>query len=235
VLFGSGTPVTAVLQRATRTIPIVFAQVVDPIINGFVATLARPGGNITGFALYEQAIIVKRLELLKQIAPHVTRVMFVYDPANPSWVGFLAQLETAAPSFGVKVSGAAVRDSAEIERAIEGFAREPNGGLLMLASPAVNIHRELITVLARRYRLPDVYPFRFFAAGGGLASYGADNIDSHRRAASYVARILNGEKPGDLPVQQADKYELVINLKTAKVLSLEIPIALLARTDEVIE
>jgi putative ABC transport system substrate-binding protein len=235
VIFGGGTAATAALQKATQTIPIVFAQVADPIGNGFVATFTRPGGNITGFALYEQAIIVKRLELLKQIAPHVTRVMFIYDPANPNGAAQWSALEAAAPMFGIKVSNAAVRDGAEIERVIEAFGHEPNGGLIVLSSPAINAHRELIRRLATRHRLPDIYSFREFIVGGGLASYGVDVIIVYRQAASYIHRILNGEKPNDLPVQHADKFELVINLKTAKALGLDPPTALLARTDEVIE
>jgi putative ABC transport system substrate-binding protein len=235
VIFASGTPATAALQKETSTIPIVFAQVTDPVANRFVATLTQPGSNITGFALYEQTVVLKRLELLKQIAPHVTRVMFIYDPANPNGELQLQALKAAAPTFGVNVMGSAVSDAAEIERAIDRFGRDPNGGLLVLASPAINIHRELLRVLATRHRLPDIYAFRAFITAGGLASYGVDSIALHRRAASYVDRILKGEKPSDLPVQHADKFELTINLKTARALGLDPSMMLLARTDEVIE
>ena len=234
-ILAGGTPALAALQQATRTVPIVFAQVGDPVGLGFVSSLARPGGNITGFAPYEFAIGVKWLELLKQIAPRVTRVAFMYDPANPAWAGYLAELEAAASSFGVRVSGAAVHNAAEIERAVDALAREPNGGLIAMTTPAVQAHRESIIALSARHRLPAVYGYRFFVTSGGLASYGIDNIDLYRGAASYVDRVLKGEKPGELPVQFATKFELVINLKTAKALGLDVPITLLARTDEVIE
>ena len=178
---------------------------------------------------------MKWVELLKQIAPQVTRVAIIHDPANPEWKQFLPVIEAAARSFGVQVSISAVRHVAEIERAIEEFAREPNGGLIPLPSPLMAVHRDLVISLARRHRLPNVYAYRYYPIAGGLASYGTDNIELHRRAASYVDRILKGEKPGDLPIQQATKFELVINLKTAKALGLDPPISLLARTDEVIE
>jgi putative ABC transport system substrate-binding protein len=221
------------LQQATRTIPIVFAQVSDPVGAGFVASLARPGGNVTGFALFEWAIGVKWLELLKQLAPDVARVTVMYYPVTPTGPGYFSAIEAGAPSLGVRAAAVAVRDAAEIARAISAGA--PNSGLVVLPSPLTSHHRDLIIDLAARHRLPAVYPYRYFVTGGGLASYGVDNIDSHRRAASYVDRILKGEKPGDLPVQHPDRYSLVINLKTAKALGLEPPIALLARTDEVIE
>ena len=235
VIFASTTSSLAALQRETRSVPIVFAQVADPVGAGFVARLARPGGNITGFANFEYAIGAKWLELLKQIAPHVTRVALIYDPVNPEWKAFLPVIEAAAKAFGVQVSISAVRDAAEIERAIEEFTREPNGGLIPLPGPLMAVHRDLIISLATRHRLPNVYSFRYYPIGGGLASYGTDNIELYRSAASYVARILKGEKPGDLPVQQATKFGLVINLKTAKALGLDIPVSVLARTDEVIE
>jgi putative tryptophan/tyrosine transport system substrate-binding protein len=235
VIFAGATPSVAALQRETRSVPIVFAQVADPVGAGFVASLARPGGNITGFASFEYAIAAKWLELLKQVAPQVTRVAVIYDPTNPETKEYLPVIEAAARSFGVQVSISVVRNAAEIERAIEEFAREPNGGLLPLPSPLMVVHRDLIISLAVRHRLPNVFAYRFYPIGGGLASYGIDNIDLYRRAASYVDRILKGEKPGDLPVQQAAKFELVINLKTAKALGLDPPISLLARTDEVIE
>jgi putative tryptophan/tyrosine transport system substrate-binding protein len=235
VIFVSANPQLAALQQATRTIPIVFAQVPDPVVAGFVASLARPGGNITGFANYEQAIATKWVELLKEIAPRVTRVVFVYDPANPAGAGYVHTIEALTLSFGVAVSAAVVHDAEEIGRAVEALAREPNSGLILLPSPAVTAHRELIIALAARHRLPTVSPFRDFVNAGVLASYGVDNIDLHLRAASYVDRILKGEKPADLPVQLATKFELVINLKTANALGLEVPATLLGRADEVIE
>ena len=228
-------PSLAALQRETRSLPVVFAQVSDPVGAGFVASLARPGSNITGFAQYEYAIGVKWLELLNQIAPQVTRTAVIYDPTNPEVKGYLPVIKAAARSFGMQLSIAAVRDAAEIEHAIEEFAREPNGGLIPLPSPLMAIRRDLIISLARRHRLPNVSAFRYYPISGGLASYGVDNIDLYRRAASYVDRILKGEKPADLPIQQASKFELVINLKTAKALGLEVPPTLLARVDEVIE
>jgi len=235
VIVAGGTSALAALKQATRTISIVFAQVSDPIHGGFVESLAHPSGNITGFALYEYGIAVKWLELLKQIAPLVTRVAVIYDPTNTSNIGQLPETKTAAPSFGVKLSGFAVRDAAEIERAIEEFAPGPNGGMIVLPSPVTVAYRSVIIALAAKHRLPAVYPYRLYVEGGGLASYGVDSSDLYRRAASYVDRILKGEKPGDLPVQFADKFELVINLKVAKTLGLDPPISLLARTDEVIE
>jgi putative tryptophan/tyrosine transport system substrate-binding protein len=235
VIFAGATPSVAVLQRETRSVPIVFAQVADPVGAGFVASLARPGGNITGFASFEYAIAAKWLELLKQIAPQVTRVAVIYDLTNPETKEYLPVIEAAARSFGVQVSISVVRNAAEIERAIEEFTREPNGGLIPLPTPLMAVHRDLIISLAARHRLPNVYAWRYYPMAGGLASYGIDNIELYRRAASYVDRILKGEKPGDLPVQQATKFELVINLKTAKALGLDPPISLLARTDEVIE
>jgi putative ABC transport system substrate-binding protein len=234
ILAGAQTAMSA-LYRETPTIPIVFAQVGDPVGQGFVASLARPGGNITGFVSIEYAIGVKWLELLKQIAPRVVRVAVIYDPANPSWGGYLREIEAGVPSFGVQLFPSAVRDAEAIERAIDAFAGEPNGGLIVLPSPVSVAHREQIIALAAKHRLPAVYSFRFYVTSGGLASYGVDTIDLWRRAASYVDRILKGEKSGDLPVQQPTKFELVINLKTAKALGLDVPPMLLARTDEVIE
>ena len=223
------------MQQATRTIPIVFANVPDPVANGFVTNLARPGGNITGFANYEPTIAIKWLELLKQIAPDVARVAFIYDPTNPTGVAYLRAIESAASSFGTQVSGAAVRDGEEIERAIAAFAREQNGGLVVAGGPSTTTHQAVVIGLAARHRLPAVYPTREAVTGGGLASYGVDTSDLFRRAASYVDRILKGEKPSELPVQFANKFELVINQKTAKALGLDPSIQLLARTDEVIE
>jgi len=235
VIFAATASSLAALQRETRSVPIVFAQVSDPVGGGFVASLARPGGNLTGFAQFEYAICAKWLELLKQIAPKVSRVAIIYDPANPETKEYLPVIEAAARSFGVQISISVVGNDAEIERAIEEFAREPNGGLIPLPGPLMAVRRDLIISLATRHRLPNVYAYRYYPTSGGLASYGTDNIDLYRRAASYVDRILKGEKPGDLPVQQATKFELVINLKTAKALGLDPPISLLARTDEVIE
>jgi ABC-type uncharacterized transport system substrate-binding protein len=226
VIFAATTSSLAALHQETRSVPIVFAQVADPVGGGFVASMARPGGNIIG---------AKWVELLKQIAPQVTRVAVVYDSANPESKEYLPVIEAAARSLGVQVSIFEVRDAAEIERAIEEFAREPNGALIPLPGPLMGVRRDLIISLATRHRLPNVYAFRYYAIGGGLASYGTEIIDLYRRAPSYVDRILKGEKPGDLPVQQATKFELVINLKTAKALGLDPPISLLARTDEVIE
>jgi ABC-type uncharacterized transport system substrate-binding protein len=235
VILATGTPVTAALLQATRSVPIVFAQVPDPVANGFVANLAQPGGNATGFTVYEYGTSAKWIELLKEIAPRVTRAAVLRDPAIASGIGQLAAIQGVAPTLGMEVRPAGVRDAGEIERAVTAFAREPNGGLIVLASPLAIIQRDLIITLAARHRLPTVYSRRFFVTSGGLISYGPDSIEPYRRAASYVDRILKGEKPADLPVQAPTKYELVINLKTAKSLGLEIPPSVLARADEVIE
>jgi putative tryptophan/tyrosine transport system substrate-binding protein len=235
VIVAGGTSALESLSQATRTIPIVFVQVSDPVRAGFVESLVRPGGNITGFALYEYAIAAKWLELLKQIAPRVTHVGVIYDPTLTVNAGQLPEIVSAAPSFGVQLSTFAVRNAAEIERAIEEFGPVPDGGLVVLPNPPTVTHRGLIVALAAKHRLPAVYPYRMYVASGGLASYGVDIADLYRRAASYVDRILKGEKPGELPVQYATKFELVINLNTAKALGLDPPISLLARTDEVIE
>jgi putative ABC transport system substrate-binding protein len=200
------------MQQATRSIPIVFANVPDPVANGFVASFARPGGNITGFANYEEAVAAKRLELLKQIASDVARVAVIYDPANPATAGYLRVIETAASLFGVQSLGAPVRNAEEIERTINGFARQPAGGLIVPGGPAIGLHRALIVDLALRHRLPSVHPIRVDALAGGLASYGVDTNDLFRSAASYVDRILKGEKAAELPVQFATKFQLVINL-----------------------
>jgi putative ABC transport system substrate-binding protein len=235
VILATGTPVTAALLQATRSVPIVFAQVPDPVANGFVANLAQPGGNATGFTVYEYGTSAKWIELLKEIAPRVTRAAVLRDPAIASGIGQLAAIQGVAPTLGMEVRPAGVRDAGEIERAVTAFAREPNGGLIVLASPLAIIQRDLIITLAARHRLPTVYSRRFFVTSGGLISYGPDSIEPYRRAASYVDRILKGEKPADLPVQAPTKYELVINLKTAKSLGLDVPPSLLARADEVIE
>ncbi len=215
--------------------PIVFAQNADPVGAGFVDSLARPGGNATGFTVFEYGISAKWLELLKEIAPHVTRVAVIRDLANSAGIGQLAAIQSVAPSLGVELRPVDVRDAGEIERSVTAFARGSNGGLIVTAGPAVSTHRHVIITLAARHRLPAVYPYRYYAASGGLTSYGPGNIDQYRRAAGYVDRILKGEKSADLPVQAPTKYELVINLKTAKVLGLDVPLILQQRADEVIE
>jgi putative ABC transport system substrate-binding protein len=235
VILAATTPGVTAVQQATRTVPIVFVTVLDPVGAGFVSTLARPGGNTTGFALFEYGTSAKWLELLKQIAPRVTRVAVVRDPTSVSGTGQLAAIQAVAPSFGVELRPVDVRDAGEIERVVTAFARSANGGLIVTASPAALTHRKLISAQAAAHRLPAVYPFRYHVTDGGLISYGPESIDPYRRAAIYVDRILKGEKPSDLPVQAPTKYELVINLKTAKALGLEIPATVLARADEVIE
>jgi putative tryptophan/tyrosine transport system substrate-binding protein len=235
VILTGGAPALASLLQATRTVPIVFAVVPDPVGAGFVDSLARPGGNATGFVGYEFGFAGKWLELLKQIAPGVTRAAVIRDPAISVGVGQWGAIQTAAAAFGVEVSTVNMRDATEIERAIAAFARSPDGGLILTTSGLALVHRDLIITLAARYHLPAIYPFRFLAVSGGLISYGVDIYDQYRRAASYVDRILKGEKPADLPVQAPTKYELVINLKTAKALGLDVPHSLLARADEVIE
>jgi putative ABC transport system substrate-binding protein len=235
VILATGTPAVEALQRATRTIPIVFVAVVDPVGAGLVANLARPGGNTTGFSLYEYGQSGKSLELLKQIAPPVTRVAVLRDSANPAEIGQLAAIQTAAPSLGVELSPVGLREAGEIERAITEFARMANGGLIVPGSSLANDHRELIIGLAVRHKLPAIYSDRIFVIAGGLVSYGPDRIDQYRRAAEYIDRILKGEKPADLPVQAPTKYELVINLKTAKALGLTVPSSVLARADDVVE
>jgi putative ABC transport system substrate-binding protein len=235
VILATGTPVTAALLQATRSVPIVFAQVVDPVANGFVESLARPAGNATGFTIFEYGLGGKWLELLKEIAPHVTRAAVLRDPAIASGIGQLAAIQGVAPALGVELRPVGVRDAGEIERAVTAFAREPNGGLIVLAAPLSIVQRDLIITLAARHRLPAVYSFRFFVTSGGLISYGPNSIEPYRGAAGYVDRILKGEKPGDLPVQAPTKYDLLINLKTAKALGIEMPASVLARADEVIE
>jgi putative tryptophan/tyrosine transport system substrate-binding protein len=231
----TGTATVAALRQATRTVPIVFVTVIDPVGAGFVVTLARPGGNATGFTNYEYGMSGKWLELLKEIAPRVTRAAVLRDPAVASGIGQFGAVQAVAPSLGVELSPVDVRDADEIERAVTQFARGSNGGLIVTGSAAAIVHRELIAMLAARHRLPAVYPARFSVTAGGLISYGPDLLDQFRRAAGYVDRILKGEKPADLPVQAPTKYELVVNLKTAKALGLDIPTSVLARADEVIE
>jgi putative ABC transport system substrate-binding protein len=235
VIFAAGASALLRLKEATQTIPIVFAQASDPVGGGFVASLTRPGGNITGFAMYEYAIVVKWLELLKQLAPSIDRVAALYDPNDPTDRNQLPELESRAPTFAVQSSAFPVRNAADITEAIDSFAGRPNGGLIVLGNPVTNVHRELIATLAAKHRVPAVYPYRSQVASGGLASYGVHIADLYRGAASYVDRILRGEKPSELPIQFATKFELVINLKAAAALGLDIPVSLLARTDEVIE
>jgi putative ABC transport system substrate-binding protein len=235
VIFASGTPVLGPLLQATRTVPIVFASVVDPVGAGFVESLSRPGGNATGFIQFEYSLSAKWLELLKQIAPDVTRAAVLRDPATSAGVGQFAVIQSVASAVGVEVIPVNVRIAAEIERVIRAFARSPNGGLVVTASALALVHLDLIVTLAARLRLPAVYARRLFVDGGGLISYGFDAVDQFRHAAEYIDRILKGEKPADLPVQAPVKYELVINLKTAKLLGIEVPPTLLARADEVIE
>jgi putative tryptophan/tyrosine transport system substrate-binding protein len=223
------------LRQEARSIPIVFTQIADPVESGFVASLAHPGGNITGFTTAEFSMFGKSLEMLKEVAPHVARVAVLLNPEQVPQAGMLRAIETAAPSVGVKVTAAGVRDATEIERAIEVFSRDSNGGLIVLPSAPTIVHRGLILTLAARHRLPAVYAFGRFVTDGGLMSYGVHLVEQYRGAASYVDRILRGEKPANLPVQQPTKFELAINLKTARALGLEIPPTLLARADEVIE
>ena len=234
ILSTGGATMSAMLQ-ATRTVPIVFVIVPDPVGSGFVDSLARPGGNATGFMQFEYSLTGKWLELLKQIAPNVTRVAVLRDPAIVSGIGQFAVIQSVAPSIGVDVNAINLRDAGEIERGVTAFARSANGGLILTSSALSARHRELIIALAARYKLPAVYSRRYFVTSGGLISYGVDFLDQYRLAAGYVDRILKGEKPADLPVQTPTKYELVINHKTAKALGLEVPPSLLARADEVIE
>jgi putative tryptophan/tyrosine transport system substrate-binding protein len=236
VILSSTTPTTTALLQQTRTIPIVFAIVADPIGSGFVASFARPGGNVTGFTFTEPTMAGKWLELLKEIAPRVVRVAMLFNPVSATYADYwLNPFKAAAPTFAVEAIAAPVRDSSELESVIATQAREPNGGLIVMPDSFTDAHRVEITSLADRYRLPAVYPFRFFTEIGGLLSHGVDRTDNFRRAATYVDRILKGEKPADLPVQAPTKYELVINLKAAKALGLNVPDKLLALADEVIE
>jgi putative tryptophan/tyrosine transport system substrate-binding protein len=234
ILAGGGTPLVVALQQATATVPIVFVGVADPVGAGLVGSLARPGSNATGFTVYEYSISGKWLELLKEIAPRVTRAAVIRELAIAG-TGQLGAIQSVAPSLGVELFPIGVRDAGEIERAVMAFSRGSNGGLIVTGSPSTLVHRHQIITLAARHLLPAVYPYRYFVASGGLVSYGPDVIDQFRSAASYVDRILKGEKPADLPVQAPTKYELVVNAKTAKQLGLEIPPTLLARADEVME
>jgi len=235
VILATSSAALGPLQRATRTTPNVFVNVADPVGAGYVDSLARPGGNVTGFALFEYGIAGKWLELLKQIAPALTRAAVMRDPNISAGIGQWAVIQAMAPSMGVDLSLVNMRDASEIERDITAFARSSNGGLIVTASPLASQHRELIIRLAADLKVPAVYFERYFVTGGGLISYGPHMIDQYQRAASYVDRILKGEKPADLPVQAPTKYELAINLKTAKALDLTVPPSVLARADEVIE
>jgi putative ABC transport system substrate-binding protein len=236
LILANTTPVVVALKKATSTIPIVFVNVVDPVGRGFVANLARPGGNITGFLIFEFSMAGKWLQTLKQVAPRVKRVAIIFNPQTaPFSESFVRVAEAAAPAFAAEIVPAGVRDNTELETAMVSFADKPDGGLIVLPDIFNTRNRDAIVALAARHRLPAVYPFRYFAASGGLVSDGIDPTDVIRRAAGYVDRILKGEKPADLPVQAPTKYELVINLKTAKALGLDIPATVLARAEEVIE
>jgi putative tryptophan/tyrosine transport system substrate-binding protein len=235
VILASGGSVVGTLLQATSSVPIVFTQTPDPVGAGFVESLARPGGNATGFSIFDYSIGGKWLELLKQIAPGMTRVAVIWDPATPQGIGQFSAIQSLAPLLSLEVTPVHARDASEIERTIAAVQRNPNSGLIVTGSNFALAHRELIVTLAARYKLPAVYPLGFFVTAGGLISYGPDGIDPHRRAAAYVDRILKGEKPADLPVQAPTKYELMINLKTAKALGLDVPDSILTRADEVIE
>jgi putative tryptophan/tyrosine transport system substrate-binding protein len=233
IILASGTLAVTALQHISRTLPIVFASVADPVGAGIVDSLAHPGGNATGFMNYEYNLAAKYLELLKEIAPNVTRVGVIRNPANPAGLATFGTLQNAAQSLGVEVSPINVRDAGEMERNVAAFARSPNGGLIV--TQTANFYRDLIITVAARHKLPAVYGLRYDVTGGGLISYGPDIVDQFRQAGGYIDRILKGEKPADLPVQAPTKYQLVLNLKTAKALGLDVPPTLLARADEVIE
>jgi len=236
LILSNNTPTTAALLQQTRTIPIIFAFVADPVGSGLVASFPRPGGNVTGFIPFEPSLAGKWLELLKEIAPRVNRVAFLFNPATARYAEyFMNPFKAAAASFAVEAIAAPVRDTSELESVVAAQAREPNGGLIVMPDAFTTGHRAEITSLAARYRLPAVYPFRFFTELGGLLAYGNDPLDNYRRAASYADRILKGDKPSELPVQAPVKFALVINLKTAKALGLDVPVQLQQRADEVIE
>jgi len=235
VILATASPATTALQEATRTLPIVFVNVVDPVGAGYVESLARPGGNITGFAYIKYAMSAKGLELLKEVAPNITRAAILRDPALPSGIGQFGAIQLAAPSFGIEIGPIDVRDAGNIQRVVTDFARAANGGLIVAASPAALLNRNVIIAVAAEHRLPAVYFESEFVRLGGLVSYGPDAVAGYGQAATYIDRILKGEKPADLPVQAPTKYETVINLKTAKDLGLTLPAALLARANAVIE
>ena len=235
VIVAATTPAVTAVRQQTLSIPIVFVQVPDAVSAGYVTNLAHPDGNVTGFTNFEFSIGGRWLQVIKECSPAVSRIAVVFDPANPSWAAYLRTIEAAAPSFKVQLIPVSVRDAAEIETGIASFAGEPNGALVVLPSPVATLHRDVVVEMAARHRLPAVYPYRFFVTNGGLISYGVDLPDQYERAASYVDRVLKGAKPADLPVQLPTKFKLVINLKTAKKLGLELPATLVARADEVIE
>jgi putative ABC transport system substrate-binding protein len=236
VVLATASSIVGILLQASRTVPIVFVATIDPVGSGFVASLARPGGNATGFIAYEFSLSGKLLELLKEIAPAVTRVAVIRDPFVPAGSAGFAAIQTVAPAFGVELTQVGVRDADEVEHGIKAFARGSNDGLIIVGPPSsLQVHRDLIITLAAQYRLPAVYPVPYFVTSGGLISYGPNVVDQYRRAAAYVDRILRGEKPADLPVQNPVKFALTVNLRTAKALGLEVPPTLLARADEVIE
>ena len=235
VVLAAGGTIVAALQRASRSTPIVFVNVTDPVGGGLVASLARPGGNTTGFTQFEFGLSAKWLEILKQIAPAITRVGVIRDPAARSGGGQLGAIQVAAPTFRVDLRPIDPLDADEIERGLTAFSHEPNPGLIVTTTRLARVHRGLILSLAARYRVPAIYPFRVFVSDGGLMCYGPDSVEPYRRAANYVDRILKGETPSGMPVQAPTKYELVINLKAAKALGLTVPQELLARADEVIE
>jgi len=235
VIVTTGAPTVAALLQATRSIPIVFTFVTDPVRDGFVESLSHPGGNITGFTIFEHTMAGKWLGLLKEAAPHITRVAVIQNPEHPAWPTYLNAIATVAPSVGVQVTPTPVHDAAEIEQAISAFAGEPNGGLIVLPSGITVNYRDQVIATALQHRIPAIYPERVFAESGGLLSYGVVQSEMYRLAAAYADRILKGSKPSELPVQFATTFELIINLKTAKALGLEIPPQLLARADEVIE
>ena len=235
VILATASPTVAALQAATSTVPIVFAHAVDPVGAGFVDSLARPGGNATGFVLFEYGIGAKWLELLKEIAPDVRRVAVLRDPAIAAGTGQFGAIQSVAPSLGVDSTPVNLRDPGEIERAVSAFARSPNGGLIVTAAPLAMVHRDLIVALAARHKLCAVYSLRPFVTSGGLIFYGPDIADQYRRASGYIDRILKGERPADLPVQAPTKFEMAVNIKTAKALGITVPASVLARADEVIE
>jgi ABC-type uncharacterized transport system substrate-binding protein len=235
IIVATGGTGTAEMLQATRSVPIVFVIVPDPVGSGFVESLAQPGGNATGFMQFEYSLSAKWVELLKEIAPGVTRAAILWDPTVAAGIGQFAIIQSVAPSFGIDVRAINLRDAAEVERSVAAFARTPNGGLILTTGALSGVHRDLVISLSARFKLPATYQERSYVAAGGLVSYGANFVDQYRRAAGYVDRILKGEKPADLPVQAPTKYELVINLKTAKALGLIVPPTVLARADEVIE
>ena len=235
VIVVNTSPIVAAVQQATSTVPIVFVGVIDPVGGGFVSSLARPGGNTTGFAVFDYGISGKWLALLKEIAPGVNRALVPRDPTTAAGIGQFAAIQSVAPSLGIELTPIDVRNASALERAVAEFARTPNGGVIVPASPQLQTRRQQVAALMAKHRLPAVYPFRYYAEAGGLVSYGPSLEEAFRPAAGYVDRILKGEKPADLPVQAPDKYELVINLKAAKTLGLTMPPSVLARADEVIE